>query len=468
MAIRKIILLACFCLGISNCGFQEYVAKPIDSAALAKKIADRRTDDSQFHQYLISNGYSAQQLPIKQWYVDDLIHCALFFNPGLDIARAQWRSAEAAKLTAAEMPLPTMAGNYAKSNNASNEISPHAYGLSIDIPIETAGKRNIRIDSARHLSDAAKLRIAQAAWQLRNEVIRTYNEYQFNQRLMASQAKEQAYRQDIVAIYQKRISLGEASNIELSRAKLQLQTVTTELDSKQRNHVALSARLASSLGLSLAQLEKMQIPQTIITEIPASRMQGDLQTIALLNRLDLRIALERYAVAEAKLKLEIARQYPDIVISPSYAYEFGNKIWSLGLSGLMTIITKNKLAIAEAKQLREIEATQFETLQADVISEVNLANAKLLQARQQLENQQNQHRQQQANTSRMDRQLRAGEIDKLELIHAKLEEVMTEQNITLANFQLASTMANLENAIQVPLTDAGITNEKYGSLAAIK
>lgn len=453
-----------FSLGLGSCGFQEYVAKPIDKAAITKKITSRHANDIQFNQYLMNNGYSAEQLPIKQWTLNDLIYCALFFNPNLDVARAQWRSAEAAKLTAAEMRLPTVSGNYAKSNNASEEISPHAYGLSIDLPIETANKRNIRIESAQHLAEAAKLRIAQAAWQLRNEVARTYYDYQFNQQLIKLLSKEQAQKQDIVSIYQKRISLGESSSIELSKAKLQLQATTAELESTRRNHLTLLSRLANNLGLSLAQVEQMQLAEpvkaeTLITDVPA-----DMQSIALLNRLDIRLALERYALAEAKLKLEIAKQYPDLTLSPGYTYEFGNKIWSLGLSSLMTILTKNKLAIAEATQLREVEAAQFESLQANVISEVNVANAKLAQARQLLENQRILFQQQQASTQRMDRRLRSGEIDRLEMTYAKLEEVTTEKHFTLANFQLASSINDLENVLQAPLAESSIKNEKIENL----
>jgi len=464
----KAALLSLLCLSVTACGFQEYIAKPIDTAALTQKIAGRRADNDQFHQYLISNGYPSARLPIQQWELDDLIHCALFFNPSLDIARAQWRSAEAAKLTAAEMRLPTVGGQYSKSNNASEEISPHAYGLSIEVPIETANKRNIRIESAQHLSEAAKLRIAQAAWQLRNDVAKTFNEYQANRQQVKLLSKEQRYRQDVVAIYQKRIDLGESSNIELSKAKLQLQTLNTELESKQRNHLVLLSRLANSLGLPLAQVEQMQITDTADTKLPTTPTPADLQTRALLNRLDIRIALERYAVAEAKLKLEIAKQYPDIVISPGYAYEFGDKIWSLGLSSLMTILTKNKLAIAEATQLREVEAKQFEALQTNVIAEINVANARLTQALQLLSNQKNLYQQQQANTMRMDSRLRAGEIDRLELSYAKLEEVLAEQYLAMANFQLASSVNDLENAIQAPLTDSSITNEKIENLTSVK
>lgn len=471
MATHKAALLTCLSIALAACGFQEYIAKPIDPNALAQKINNKRPNDIQFHQFLINNGYSTEQLPIQQWSLNELIYCALFFHPSLDVARAQWRAAEAGKHTAAGKPKPTINANVAKSNNANDDISPYALGLSIDIPIETASKRDIRIENAEHLSQAAKLKIAQTAWQLRNQVTQSLHEYQLNQQLIKLLTKEQAQRQDIAAIYQKRISLGESSNVEMSTAKLQLQTVTTELNSKQRNQLVLLSKLASSLGLPLAQLEQMSLADSLDTDRLTTSLiddhaLSDIQSQALLNRLDIRIALERYAAAEAKLKLEIAKQYPDIVLSPGYAYEFGDKIWSLGISSLLTLINKNKLAIAEAIQLREVEAAQFEALQASVIAEVNVANAKLAQAVQMIENQKNQYRQQQFNTQRMQNRLLAGEIDRLELTYAKLEEVIAEKNVAMGNYQLESSINELENALQLPLIENSIKNEKIESLSS--
>lgn len=470
---RKTALLTCLCIALAACGFQQYSAKPIDIEAIAQKIENKRPDDAQFHQFLINNGYSPEQLPIQQWGLNELIYCALFFHPSLDVARAQWRAAEAGKHTAAGKPKPTVNANIAKSNNANNDISPYAIGLSIDIPFETANKRNIRIENAEHLSQAAKLKIAQTAWQLRSQVAQSLYEYQFNQQLIKSLSQEQSLRQGVVAIYQKRISLGESSNIELSTANLLLQAVTSELNAKQRNQLILLSKLASSLGLANSQLEKMPLAEIIDIEPLASSLgsdnqsaQSDIQSQALLNRLDIRIALERYAAAEAKLKLEIAKQYPDIAISPGYAYEFGDKIWSLGISSLLTLLNKNKLAIAEATQLREVEAAQFEALQASVISEVNVAKAKLTQAKQMLENQKNQYRQQQQNTQRLERSMLAGEIGRLELTYAKLEEAVIEKNVVQAHFQLESAINELENALQRPLIDSNINNEKIESLSS--
>lgn len=449
---------------MSGCGFQEYIAKPLNTAEIAEKFARRQVDHQQFHDYLLANGYNPAQIPIQQWGADELVYCALFFNPNLDVARAQWRSAEAAKMTAAVRPLPNLKGNYGDSNNANDEIKPYTYALSIDLPLETANKRNIRIENAEHLSEAAKLRIAQSAWQIRSEVIKTLFEYQYNQQLLDLLTKEQNYRQQIVAMFQKRISVGESASTELSRANLLLQEITTQLNEKQRYQLVLQSRLASSLGMPLERVAQMQLSPAADAKSLTLNLSEDLQTQALLNRLDIRIALERYAAAEARVKLEIAKQYPDIIVTPNYTYEFGNKIWSLGLSGLMTFITKNKMPIAEAKQLREVEATQFEALQNTVIAEVSTAKAKLEQSRQMLQNQEKLLAQQQDNTYRIERKFKAGEADRLELTYARLESLVAQKNYTLANYMQLMSVNDLENIVQAPVIASQIKAEKLEQL----
>ena len=458
--LRTSLWLVCLPLTLSACSFVEYFAKPIDQEALIQKIESKHPDDVQFKQFLANNNYAPSNFPITQWNLDELIYCSLFFHPNLDLARAQWRAAEAAQVTAGARPLPTLGGNYGKSNNANDDISPYTYGLSIDIPVLTANKLDIRIKNAQHLSEAAKLDVAQTAWNIRAQVATTYYELQFNQALLRALSRELAYRQDIVAMYQKRQDLGLASKIELSHAKLLLQTTNTDLNTQQQNKLVLTTKLASNLGLPLSLVQQMKFADAPDAESIIANAAPDLlanpQPTAILNRLDLRIALQRYALAEGKLKLEIAKQYPDLTLSPSYTYEFGSQVWSLGLSGLLTILNKNKYAIAEATQLREVEAAQFESLQNRVISETHAAQAKLTQSQQALADYKKLYVLQQDNTNRMQHLFAGGEIDRLELTMAKLEELMSEKSVTLANYQLYNSINNLENTLQHPLHEHGI------------
>jgi outer membrane protein TolC len=436
----------------SACSFQTYSPKPIDSAAITTKYESKDPASKRFQEYLLSNGYPANRLPLQQWNLDDLTYCALFFHPSLDTARAQLSAAKNAESSAAEKAMPSINGHMAHSDDPDPTKKPFAFGLSIDIPIETANKRDIRIENAQHLSEIAKLQIAQTAWQLRYNIAQSLIEYQFNQQQLDILNKEIARRQEIVAIHQKRLDIGLASNVELSNAKLLLQISLSELNAKQQNKLILMATLAKNLGLPLSKVQDMRLTNQDNIKVLNLDQTNKLQNTALLNRLDIRIALERYAIAETKLKLEIAKQYPDLTISPGFAYEFGDNIWSLGLSGLLSLLSKNKLAIVEATQLREVEAAQFEALQTQVLAELATKNAEVNQAQIALQNQETLLMHQQDYTKRMVRKLTSGEIDRLELALVNLENITAEKHVALARFQLNTLLNQLENILQIPLS----------------
>ena len=449
---------------LSACSFQHYQAKPIDLAVNQAKYQNKNPASPNFQQFLLNNGYAVEQLPIKSWDLTALTYCALYFHPSLDVARAQWRAAQVNETKAAERPLPGINASTANSNQANQDIQPYAYSLSIDIPIETADKRNIRIENARHLSEMAKLEIAQTAWQLRQALAQSLTDYQYNLQQIATATEELKRREEIVAMYQKRSELGLLSNVELSAAKLLVQTLTAELENLRQNNRLLLAKLAQNLGLPLQSVQQMAFdsPDAILSAPVVADEQ--VQVGALLNRLDIRIALQRYAAAESKLKLEIARQYPDLSISPGYAYEFGDKVWSLGLSSLLSMLNKNKAGIAEATQLREVEAAQFEALQNKVISDVELAQNEYLQAQTYLTRLLALDRQQQLNTVRMQKRFSAGEIDRLELSYIKLEDIAARKNTLLAQYKLATALNNLENIMQQPLDNRQFPNIESASM----
>jgi len=450
------ILVGALASSLSACGFVQYEPKAIDRAVNVARFESKDPSSAAFRQYLLNSGVAENQLPLQQWGIDELTYCALFFHPSLDVARAQWRAAEAAVNTAGVRPIPNLKSKLL-SSSGEQSTSPYAYEFGIDLQIETANKRNIRIENARHLSEAAKLEIAQMAWGLRNQVALTLNEYLFNLQLSRVLQNETVQREEIVNIFQKRLGLGEASNVELSTANLLLQAARLELIARQQNQSVLISKLAGNLGLSLAKTAAIPLfnePLNSAAQAQAwdKNVTADVQATAVFNRLDIRIALEKYAAAEALLKLEIARQYPNIVLSPGYAYAPADKTWSLGLSGLLTLLQKNKIPIAEARQLREVEAAQFEALQSRVMTEASIANAELLQAKKLLDYQVNVMAQQQQNTALVSQRFASGEVDRLTLALAKLENYVAEKNVVIANYQLKIALTKLENTLQRPLT----------------
>jgi len=442
-------LLVSLSLLASGCGFQSYVAKPIKPADVVQQLESRSPESADFKDYLLAQNYPQSQLPIQQWGLNELSYSALFFHSDLNVARANWRAQQAGIITAGQSPEISVNGSAGEHSQHKNK-SPWTYSLGIDVPIVTAGKKQAAIDEASHLSEAARIKIAQTAWQVRSRLAKSLLDYQYVTQQSTILASEVKYRTAIVDMLQKRVDAGMASNIELSNARIGLQKAEQSLNAELGRTPSLQANLASNAGLSLESFKKLAISNTPLSN-PQPVQVDSLQYEALLNRLDIRASLARFEAAEAKLRLEIAKQYPDISLSPSKTLDQGDKIWTLGFSSLLTLINKNRGMIAEATALREVEIAQFEALQAKVISDLNQSKANYFAALETSEKANTVLASQEKRTKQTQRQFDAGFADRLELTTTQLENLIAEQNALLSTYKIQVAKLELEDAIQRPL-----------------
>lgn len=446
---------------LAGCGLQAYQPKPLLPAQSAQRYLAHDPDSTELHRYLQDQGYDAPW-PIREWDLRELTYSALFFHPQLDVARAQWRAAMAGEITAAQRPLPGVSTDIEHHSDTPDGASPWTLGLAIDLPVETAGKRQARIDRATSLSQAARLDIAQSAWQVRSRVQLSLLEYRYAQQQVAILQQEVDLRGDIVAMLERRLDVGMVSSVETSNARLLLQRAQQSLAAEQGRIPELRAALAGNSGLPYASFKRLQLADTDLLELaalpgqlPQQDSAGSLQQAAMLNRLDLRAALARYAAAEAKLRLEVARQYPDLVLSPGYSYDQGDKIWSLGFSTLLTMLHGNRGLIAEATALREVEATQFEALQAQIITDLDQAEQRYLAVQDELAQARRLQQAQQARTVQTERQFDAGFADRLEFTTTRLENLLAAHNSLNVAYKLQRAAASLEDILQLPLQQVG-------------
>lgn len=436
---------------LAGCGFQTYSPKPISPEQSARNYRLHDPNGEDFHAYLIAQGYPADQLPIKQWGARELTLCALFFHPELDVARAQWQAAKAEEITAGQRRDFGLSGQLEHHSRTDGGISPWTYGLTIDIPIETANKGQAKADRTKSLSEAARIAIAQTAWQVRSRLLGSLNDYYASIRQTQILQQELNLRNEIVAILEARLNAGFISNVEASNARLQRQKTQQLLDAENGRLPELRAAVANNAGLSVESFKQLSLSSPDnVSQFP--RFSSDeTQEAALLNRLDIRAALARYAAAEAKLRLEIARQYPDIDISPGYSYDQGDHIWSLGISSLLTLLNKNAGLIAEAQALREVEAAQFEVLQAKVIGDMEQTRARYFATLDELDKARQLQIAQQASLKETEKQFDIGFADRLELTSAKLENLAAAQAVLNAESRLQHAISALEDVMQRPL-----------------
>lgn len=446
------LILVLSVMTLSACQFLPYQAKPIQPETNTTEFRARNPNSPQFSNYLQSMGVSPSQWPIRSWDRDLLSYCALFYHPDLDVARAQWKAAQAAQITAGQKPEIGAGGRVENHSNNSN-MTPWTYGMGIDIYVITAGKIEIRIDRAASLSEAAKINIAQTAWQVRTRAIRSLLQYQYNQQLIALLKQELSLRQEIVEMLQKRLDAGIASNVDLNNARIFMQKTEQAYVTELGRQPALLAALANDIGLSVDTLKQMQLPslwQEEVTDVP-QQDDKSLQTYALQNRLDIRAALARYEAAESGLRLEIAKQYPDFVLSPSYVFDQNDRIWSLGINSLLTLVNRNRGLIAEANALRDVEATQFFALQTRVIRQIEMQQATVSSVKENLKRADEVLTVQSQRFNQTQQQFDTGVADRLELTGGKLEILIAQQNRLNLSYQLQQAVIELEDGLQRPL-----------------
>ena len=442
----------------AGCANLPYQAKPLDSAQTSAKLLNKDTNSAEFKAYLIKQGYTEKDLPFAEWGLNELTLCALQFNSNLDIAKAQLTLANANLEKAGEKQNPTLGGNIARSNQKNGDIRPWAYGLHVETPIETGNKREIRVEEAQHLVEAARIDVADAAWQLRSQIAKDLLRYHENIAQQKQLSNEVKTQEVLIKILEKRVQLGALSNTELSAAKLLQQKTLFSLSSEIAKSAEVLAALAADVGITSEKFNQLKLKPLDLDASLAKQRSAlvslkDSQEKALLNRLDIRRSLSKYAAAESKIKLEVAKQTPDISLSPGFAFEFGDSIWSLGFSTLLNLLNKNQTLIAEATAMREIEGAQFEALQAKIIGDLSQALAAYQASLQNIDQIKLQQISQVQYIQKLQKQLDAGLIDRLALTQNALNTGLLEQQLLNAQFSNLNVALVIEDMMQHPLFD---------------
>ncbi len=153
----------------------------------------------------------------------------------------------------------------------------------------------------------------------------------------------------------------------------------------------------------------------------------------------------------------MARQYPDIRWEPGYSFDEGHHKFAIGPSLTLPVFNRNQGPIAEAQARREEAAARFSALQAQVIGEMEKALAKYQAALAELAEAGTQLvALQQRREKAALRALEAGEADRLALTGIRVQSALAAQARLEALRKAQAALGALEDALQHPLTPAGM------------
>ncbi len=392
----------------------------------------------------------------KTWDLETLLLAAYYFQPDLEVARAQWRVAQAGVKTAGGRPNPTLnvtPGYNFNTINAAPGLSPWFPSVTLDVPIETAGKRGKRIAAAESLDESARLNVAAAAWQVRSNLRSSLLDAAAAQQREALLQKQLEFQERIVTLLQQRLEAGAATSSELALTRVALEKTRLDLNDAQRLRAETRERIAEAVGVPLSALSQIEFSfGPLDSHAPADELLSvEARRQALLGRSDILGALADYAASQSALQLEIARQYPDVHISPGYQYDQGDNKWSLGITVELPVLNQNQGPIAEAKARREEAAARFNALQAKVMAgveraiEVYRVSAQSASSLQSLAAAQKQQRESVA------AQVKAGAADQLDMLNAEFEFGASEMVRLDGQIKLQQALGALEDAVQRPI-----------------
>jgi len=429
----------------------RYHPSPISAGRTMENFEARRLDAPELKAFLVQNR-ETKEWPPAEWDLKALTLAALYFHPDMDIARAQWGVAHGGRITAGERPNPSINPLMGyNSTTPTSEVTPWIPEISLEIPIETAGKRGIRIAEARHLAEAARWNFLSAAWEvrsrLRGALLDVYSAGE-KESLLSDQRKLQA---EIVRLLEIQKEAGEVSAYDVTQARLALDSSRLAAIEAAREKEDALARLASALGLPRKALDGVKISFDTFSRFEVDFPAMEVRRHAVLNRSDILASLSEYAASESALRLEIARQYPDIRLGPNYQLDQTDSKWTIGLALDLPILSRNRGPIAEAKARRDESAARFLALQTQVIGELDAATedcrSALLKAKAAGDLLADLVRQEAAAKARRE----LGEIGNLELLGIRLELNAGAQARLEALVQAQEAIGRLENAAQSPL-----------------
>lgn len=429
-------------------GCATYHPQPLAPQDTAHAFLTRSLRDQGLRRYIERATGTA---PPVAWDFPALMLAASYYHPDIRLAQAQWRTAQARLVAAGARPNPS-ATTSAQHDVDAVGISPWTLALDLNFTLETDGKRGDRIDNARARVDAAQRRVAAATWRvasrLRRRLLALYQAQQSGAILRRLEQVQAKY----VALLERRLAAGNLSSFELAQIRLALDGTRLRIRASEKQAAVARARVADAVAIPADALSGVDLALTMFDHpaLGASLPGLDLRTHALQRRADILAALDDYAAAEAALKLEVARQYPDLQLGPGFTWDQGQRKWSLAL-GFPLPFSRNRGPIAIARAQRSEAAARFVALQAKVAGDLAAAQTEYALALKQLDTADALLAANEGRLRALRGRLRPGVLS----TSAELNAEITQTQATLSHLdaltQAQQAFGRLEDAVQQPL-----------------
>ena len=441
------VIYSLLAIGLSACATTRLPAPAKSAEALAEQFNSRSLQDAGLQGFLVENLGRAPET----WNSDTLSWVAFYFNPSLQIARAQWAASRAAQQTMGERPNPIITLSPGFNSNHDVTVSPWFPAINLDFLWPTSDKRARQQDIARAEAEAARLAVLATVWQVRVELRAALTGAENADRRLIALRTQAQLQQSVLELLEQRLEAGSvaAADVAVARiAALRSEAAAAEVSSQC---LAARTRTATALGLPVGALSgiRLSVAPPSSTQFAADALMAARQH-SLQSRSDVLAALAKLRAREAGLALEIAKQVPDFHLGPGYQWDQGASKWSVALTFELPIFHRNEGPIAEAAARRDEAAAQLSAVQALAVAGIETAVADRASTGTALDHARRAHAEIEKQNALVAQRFALGAADRLEVLTARLDLATAEAALADASAAVRVADGQLEDALQIP------------------
>ena len=360
------------CLALASAACVRYQPRPLDPAVHAAEVIRRDLDDSALVAAVARHAGRPQP---DRWTDRQLALAALALRSDLRRLRAEWRAASAGVRTARERPGIGVQGEVERRVGGRQEGSPWVIAIAALVPLQLGGKRGARVQAARARAALAESRLLASA---RAAAVETRVAAALLAHALADAEDatgEVRTLEQLHTLERARFAEAALGASELARTSTEIQNARLALAGAQHGVLAARAALAAAVAVPAEALDSL-VPALGPLDGCAALEQTEpaaLAAGAVERRPEVATALAEYALAESRLRLEVARQFPDLALGPGFVWDQGVHRWALAFAVPALLGSRNRGAIAEADAGREVAGLRVAEVQDSVLADVDVA-----------------------------------------------------------------------------------------------
>lgn len=288
----------------------------------------------------------------------ELVAIALRLNPELKAKRLEVGEAQALLITAGLWPNPEVGFSW---RSAIGGASGYTADADLLFELLLPGERSAKKDAAHARIDATRAQVVAAEWQLAARVRGQWLTVLTAERLSDLLAREQALREQVLALVGRRREIGEGTELDIATAELELGQIQRDARLARATLESSRRELNALLGLPPTyQLALTDSGKPINAKLLPEVQEQELDRRLLAGRFELRALQASYQESEHELRAAVARQYPHLKLGPDFSHEGPEGDYlGIGVAIPIPLFDRNQGQIAEKRSLRDRRRAEY-------------------------------------------------------------------------------------------------------------